>query len=546
MPRKSSILRKGLMLIAIPLAFQVAFAGFLLLRQERVDEAGRWAIHTKVVLAIAETMFRTLIEADHSVSALITLSDRTRDAEAAAALGRLPGQIDSLHFEVRDNPRQVARLQALRSDLDVFISQREALRKAAGGPDPAQAISRLREILGLRQLKTIRGKLDEFLAIEEGLDRRRVTELRRIQEEQIWILGVGAFGLLATGILSALVFGRSIVRRIDVMNVNVRRLAAGEKLVPHVEGHDEITALDASFHKMASELKAAAANEKRYQESIEQRSLELSNTNRELSQKSDENEMFVYSVSHDLRSPLVNLQGFGKELSMAMNDLREMVAGGEVPPAIREQALEIVEHGMAEPIRFIQTAVTRLSAIIDALLRLSRAGRVEYQRSLTDVQAIVTRVVDATQSVMVQKGAQIVIAPGLPHVWADPTAVEQVFGNLVGNALNYLDPERPGRIEISAEPSEADSGMVAFRVRDNGLGIPEAYLAKIFSIFQRVHGNVAPGEGIGLALVRRMVERHGGRIWVESTEREGSSFFVSFPGAPPAEPPPSSSETAAA
>lgn len=253
--------------------------------------------------------------------------------------------------------------------------------------------------------------------------------------------------------------------------------------------------------------------------------------------------MFVYSVSHDLRSPLVNLQGFGKELGMAMNELKAVFVEGGVPPATRTQVQSILEHGMAEPIHFIQTAVTRLSAIIDALLRLSRAGRVEYQRTLVDVQAVVTRVVDATHSTKTQKGARIDIRGPLPTVWADPTAVEQIFGNLVGNALNYLDPARPGQIEIAAAPEEATPGMSTFSVRDNGLGIPEAYLAKIFSIFQRVHGNVAPGEGIGLALVRRMVDRHGGRIWVESVEGAGSTFFVLLPTEPPpADPAPAQGE----
>ncbi len=534
MPRKSSILRKGLALIAIPIAVEVVFAGFLLLRQQRVDETAQWAIHTKVVIVQAETMYRTLLEADASVRGAIIMADPSLDAGAAVSLAQLPQDVNALIYLVRDNPPQLARLEGLQRDVDEFIERRQALRKAASSLPQDAAMEELRVATRLHLVRAVRTKLDKFLKVEDALDHKRVSDLRKIQQEQMYILPAGAVALIATGLISAFVFGRSIVRRIEVMNANVRRFAAGETLAPPVSGHDEISTLDASFHRMADDLKAGAAKEKDYQESLERRTEELTVTNRELSQKSDENEMFVYSVSHDLRSPLVNLQGFGKELGMAMVELKTVFAEGEIPVRERDQALDILEHGMAEPIRFIQTAVTRLSAIIDALLRLSRAGRVEYQRTLIDVQAIVMRVVDATQSVMAQKGAQIVIAPGLPPVWADPTAVEQIFGNLIGNALNYLDPKRPGQIEISAEPIQPDSGLVTFRVRDNGLGIPDAYLAKIFSIFQRVHGNIAPGEGIGLALVRRMVERHGGRIWVESAENEGSSFFIALPSEPPA------------
>lgn len=536
MPRKSSILRKGLVLIAVPLAFQIAFAGFLLLRQKRVDEAGQWAIHTKVVIAQAETMYRTLIEADSSVRTMIAMGDQSLDAAAADALARLPRAVDALAYQVRDNPSQIERVVAMRREIDQFMAQRQALRdKARSAASPSDLMDELRDAMRWDHIQSIRARLNEFLLVEESLDRRRIGDLGRIQDQQGIILGIGVVALVGAGVLSALVFGRSIVRRIEIMNANVRRLLAGEKLVPLVAGHDEISALDASFHKMALDLESAGGKERRYQRNLERRTAELTAINHELNQKNDENEMFVYSVSHDLRSPLVNLQGFGKELALAMGEMKALLVESEVPAGIRERGLAILEHGMAEPIRFIQTAVTRLSAIIDALLRLSRAGRVEYQRSLVDVQPIVQRVVDATRSTSSEKGAQITLDPGLPQVWADPTAVEQIFANLISNALNYLDARRPGLIHVSAEPGEPDSGTVIFRVRDNGLGIPKAYLGKIFSIFQRVHGNIAPGEGIGLALVRRMAERHGGKIWVESVENEGSSFFVLLPSEPPPE-----------
>ena len=119
----------------------------------------------------------------------------------------------------------------------------------------------------------------------------------------------------------------------------------------------------------------------------------------------------------------------------------------------------------------------------------------------------------------------------LSPVWADPTAIEQIFANLIGNAVNYLDPNRPGEIEVGmvARNVEEMERPLTFYVKDNGLGIAEAYLPKVFAIFQRLHGSVAPGEGVGLALVRRMVERHGGKVWVESTQGAGSIFFLSLP-----------------
>jgi PAS domain S-box-containing protein len=260
---------------------------------------------------------------------------------------------------------------------------------------------------------------------------------------------------------------------------------------------------------------------------VQERTAELAESNRQLAQKNDENETFVYSVSHDLRSPLVNLEGFGKELGMSCADLRRILADGDLPAAVRERGLALLDGEMAESLRYIQTAVARLSAIIDALLRLSRVGRVVYQPEVVDVNAVVARVVEAMRGTARERGATVTIGD-LPPARADRTAVEQVFANLVGNALNYLEPGRPGEVSVGTTAAPAP-GFSAYFVRDNGSGIPAAYVAKVFQAFQRLHPDRAAGEGMGLATVRRIVERHGGKVWLESTAGDGSTFFFTLP-----------------
>src|SRR5262249_4763717 len=142
---------------------------------------------------------------------------------------------------------------------------------------------------------------------------------------------------------------------------------------------------------------------------------------------------------------------------------------------------------MAESVRYIQTAVGRLSGIIDALLRLSRAGRVVYQRQRVDVGAAVARVVESMKATLAQRGVEVAVREP-PPAWRDPTGVEMVFANLIGNALNYLDPARPGRVEVGCADGEAPGaadGVAAhtYYVRDNGLGIPESYVPKLFQAF---------------------------------------------------------------
>jgi PAS domain S-box-containing protein len=264
---------------------------------------------------------------------------------------------------------------------------------------------------------------------------------------------------------------------------------------------------------------------------VRERTAELAQSNRQLAEKNAENETFVYSVSHDLRSPLVNLEGFSKELRLSCDDLRALLGGADVPEGVRRRALELLDGDVAESVQYIRTAVGRLSGIIDALLRLSRAGRVAYQPQHVDVRRVVERVVEAMRVTVAEKGAEVVVG-ALPPAWGDPTALEQVFANLVGNAVNYLDPQRPGRVEVGAAAPEGGAGatrMNVYFVKDNGLGIPAAYRAKVFQAFQRLHPQAAAGEGMGLAIVRRIVERHGGHVRVESAEGEGSVLFVTLP-----------------
>jgi signal transduction histidine kinase len=294
----------------------------------------------------------------------------------------------------------------------------------------------------------------------------------------------------------------------------------------------EVELLRARTEKELAETRAALNDE--LERRVEERTAQLAEANRNLAQKTQENETLVHSVSHDLRSPLVNLQGFSHELGQACHRLREMLNDDGVPPGACSAATALVDGNISESIRFIQTAVMRLSGMIDALLRLSRAGRVEFQWQEVDVNAVAKRVVDSMRHTANERGATIVVRD-LPDVWGDPGAVESVFANLIGNALMYLDPRRPGTIEVGCAagplpaPSDQATVLQTYYVKDNGLGIPAEHQHKLFQAFQRIHPTLTKGEGIGLAMLRRTVERHGGRIWVESAVGVGSTFYVALP-----------------
>ena len=279
-----------------------------------------------------------------------------------------------------------------------------------------------------------------------------------------------------------------------------------------------------------TERKRAEETLRRANAELEESVHRLGETNRELKARDPRKRGVRLQRVARPAPPLVNLQGFSKELTHGVEDLRAHLTQCELPQAFRERELGILDGPMAKSIRFIQTAVARLSNIIDALLRLSRAGRVIYQRQCVDVKAIVARVVESLRATSDERDATLSIGE-LPPAVGDPAALERVFANLIGNALNYLDARRPGRIEVSSLAPDQNASVAELRtyyVQDNGLGISETGRAKIFQPFQRLHPQAAPGEGLGLAIVQRIIEGHGGTIWFESTVGQGTTFFVSL------------------
>jgi PAS domain S-box-containing protein len=256
---------------------------------------------------------------------------------------------------------------------------------------------------------------------------------------------------------------------------------------------------------------------------LERRVEQLAAINRDLQHKNAENEGFVYSVSHDLRSPLVNLQGFSQELMLTTEALGRLVTRDDVPADVQQQATALIAGELKESVDFIHNAVRHLSTIIDGLLRLSRIGRVEYETKDVDMTALVSDILAAMHSEVLAAEVAVTVDP-LPHVRGDRNAIGQIFANVVGNALKSFNGRADRRIHITASTDP----VPVFSIRDNGLGIPAEYHSKLFQMFQQVHSHRVRGEGMGLAIVRRIVERHGGRIWFESTPDVGTTFFFTL------------------
>jgi light-regulated signal transduction histidine kinase (bacteriophytochrome) len=252
---------------------------------------------------------------------------------------------------------------------------------------------------------------------------------------------------------------------------------------------------------IANQAANAIQNARLYQETV-RNSEKLKSVNEEL-------ESFVYTVSHDLKSPIVAIQGFASIFLQ------------EYSGKMESDAIHYVER--------IHANANQMEKLIRDLLELSRIGRVVNPFESVDVTQVLAEAQTELIFQIQEKQIEIEIQPDLPKIWADRNRLVQVFANLIGNAVKYIGhPEKP-RIEIGW--NETDDTFI-FYVRDNGIGIEKEYYEKIFGLFQILNPDpdkTKSGTGVGLTIVKRIIKNHGGKIWLESVPGKGSTFYFSIP-----------------
>ncbi len=242
----------------------------------------------------------------------------------------------------------------------------------------------------------------------------------------------------------------------------------------------------------------------------------------ELAQLIEEVKHFAYIVSHDLRAPLSSLKGFSKELRTGMEIIRPAVekALPLLDPEEQARVRLTLQEDIVEALQFIDSSAEQMGRLIDAVLDLSRSGRRSLSLEQLDMNELVRETLKALDHQLSDRRVSVNVG-SLPDTVADQTAMEQIFLNLLDNAVKYMSPDRPGTVEINGYHFPDEN---VFVVRDTGRGIDEPHLTRIFHVFQRVGKQDVPGEGMGLAHVRTLVRRHGGNIWCESVPGIGSTF----------------------
>lgn len=349
-----------------------------------------------------------------------------------------------------------------------------------------------------------------------------------------------AFAVLVALIALLFVSG-SIARN---LTKNLRTLEKGAQNISNgnfdnkikVSAPQELCGLATAFNEMQIAIKSRDAQiHDQYKEieklnsilsqKIEDQDKTILNQNDSLIRKNEELEQILYAASHDLRTPLISIQGFSEELKMACESLCAEVGKPDTKP---EDINVLVENEIIQALNYINNGSKRMELLLEGLLRLSRMGRESLQRKEIDMNQLLKDVTDALKVQLDEAQASLNINL-LESCRGDSSQLEQVFFNLISNAIKYRSSDR--KCEITVKSMKTDTAT-RYSVMDNGIGIPEEYLHRVFHAFFRVDEDKVAGDGVGLAIVNRAVDLHDGKAWVESTLGEGSTFTIEIPDKP--------------
>jgi len=327
---------------------------------------------------------------------------------------------------------------------------------------------------------------------------------QRLKADAIVVL-IAVFGSITLAFALASWLQRGIAHPILALAEVARTVSEGKdySVRSRAVGDDEVGVLSEAFDQMLGEIQRRESEIRLLNADLErrvnERTAELEASNKEL-------EAFSYSVSHDLRAPLRHIDGFVELLT--------------------KHAFASLDEKAQGHLTKISAAAKQMGALIDDLLAFSRVGRTEMRKTSVNLASMTADVIQELRDDAKGRLVEWKVEE-LPTVQGDPSMLRLVLVNLLANALKYSGPTKEARIEVGAR---AQNGEIVVSVRDNGVGFDPAYAHKLFGVFQRLHASKEfEGTGIGLANVRRIVNRHGGRTWAEGAIQQGATFYFSLP-----------------
>jgi signal transduction histidine kinase len=483
-----------LLLAAGLVVLTVISAGSVYLVNKARDDA-RWVLHTVEVenqISFSQLQLQRAESTERGYLSTL-LPDFQIDFEKAASL--LTPALKRLGALASDNPIQKRLLDEM---LPLVNQQIEEFRKAielARTQRMDDATRIVREDVGRDTMNHIDDLAGQMRAEEDRLFIERTTNADRSQTLAASMTGIGSGFVVVLAGISIFLVRRSARARDDA----------------------EARLRDNNLNLEAT---------------VDERTADLREANNEI-------QRFAYIVSHDLRSPLVNIMGFTSELEELRGDIFKRIAtlrrdaasaplvpadASDIEPVLDDDDKQLSQD-FTEALGFIKSSIAKMDRLITAILNLTREGRREFEPVRIDTRELIEGIVATVAHQAADANAQIHIEP-LPEIISDRLAIEQIFSNLIDNAIKYPKPGVPGDISVRGRTK---LGFAIFEIADNGRGIDPRDHQRIFDLFRRAGTQDKPGQGIGLAHVRALVRRLGGTMSVASDLHNGSTFTITLP-----------------
>jgi signal transduction histidine kinase len=424
---------------------------------------------------------------------------------------------DSLIRLLDDDPTLAAEVNDIRSGMarwraDIATPAIDSVR--AGNRDAAQGM------IGDDARQRFNAIRDQVGDLQAALGRLRALRVQTVQSSAtrlVELLIAAGLVMVFAALLLAVLLRYVVTGPVSRLAAAVRRVAGGDyEHVVTVEGPPEVVRLATDVERMRRRIVRDLLEVSRARQLIEDTNRQLEAQAEELTRSNRDLEQFAYVASHDLQEPLRKVTSFCQLLQ-------------------RRYAGQLDERA-DQYIGFAVDGAIRMQRLINDLLAFSRIGRLTSGFTDVDLDAVVREAVAQREAALTETGGEVTWTD-LPTVRGEEPLLSSLIGNLIGNSIKFRRPGEPPRVAISAH-REGDEWEIT--CRDNGIGIDAEFADKVFVIFQRLHAKeVYPGTGIGLAIAKKIIEYHGGRIWVDTGATDGTTIHFTLPAEPAAQPAPS-------
>jgi len=472
----------------------ISAASVVLVTESRKDNA--WVVRTVEVENQLSTLLLRIRRAESAARGYLLTSEPQFLAEHEATAASIIPDVDKLALLTTDNSVQAENARQLRAPVEARLAEFAKAIEFVKRNDIAGGIAMLRETGASNSVQKIADVADAMRSHEDQLFALRTATADRTQQLASVVTVAGSGLVIALAGIAIFLVRRSSRAR-DEAETQLR---------------DNYLNLETTVDERTADLREA----------------------------NDEIQRFAYIVSHDLRSPLVNIMGFTSELEELRSEIFKRIATlareQSAVPATADNATDTAEpvlegpdkqlsEDFSEALGFIKSSIAKMDRLITAILNLTREGRREFEPVRIEMRELIEGIVSTVAHQALEAEAQIRIEP-LPNIVSDRLALEQIFSNLIDNALKYLKTGVPGEIRVRGRTK---LGFAIFEISDNGRGIDPKDHQRIFELFRRAGTQDRPGQGIGLAHVRTLVRRLGGTMSVASELHHGSTFTITLP-----------------